>query len=137
MATVTGDDFANTLTSGTSSDTLNGLGGNDSLSGNGDAPLITASITAMPQVSDNHSLETAVNLSGQFVLGTNPQVTEAQTVPWVSLSTTGIDAFDYCVFNVTQPGTIAIFDSDYGLGFDPMFGLFDAAGNFLDYSADA
>src|SRR3990167_10144788 len=35
MATVTGDDFANTLTSGAGGDTLIGLGGNDSLSGNG------------------------------------------------------------------------------------------------------
>ncbi|MDP3816247.1 cadherin-like domain-containing protein [Pseudomonas sp.] len=107
------------------------------ITGTNDAPLITASIAVMPQVSDNHSLETAFNRNGQFVLSPKPHMTEAQTVPWVSLSASGSEAFDYYVFNVTQPGTTVTLDIDYSLGFNSILSLFDAAGNFLDYRDDA
>ncbi|MEK1906485.1 MAG: VCBS domain-containing protein, partial [Pseudomonas sp.] len=97
------------------------------ITGTNDAPVIQSAYTNIDgqgsitkaQGLDNHSLAKAVSLDGQFVLGSDSDVGNSQTVPFVSISATGANAYDYYSFTVTQAGT-ATFDIDYARegGFD-------------------
>jgi len=119
------------------------------ITGTNDAPLIQTAYTNVngqgsitkPQGMDNHSIANAIDLDGQFVLGTDPDVANAETVPFVSISSIGNNAFDYYSFTVTQAGTTATFDIDYGMNqgvsFDPWLNLYDAAGNLIAQNDDA
>ncbi|MDP3815961.1 VCBS domain-containing protein, partial [Pseudomonas sp.] len=118
------------------------------ITGTNDAPLIQTAYTnvngqgsiSKPQGMDNHSIANAIDLDGQFVLGTDPDVANAGSVPFVSISAIGNNAFDYYAFTVTQAGT-ATFDIDYGMNqgvsFDPWLNLYDAAGTLLAQNDDA
>ncbi|WP_137889444.1 DVUA0089 family protein, partial [Pseudomonas sp. 2FE] len=134
-------------------DVIDGNGGSVSqsitvtITGTNDTPVIQSSVIDgagvidKPQGLDNHSIATAINLDGSFTLGSNPDVGNSETVPFVSISSIGDNAFDYYAFTVTQAGTSATFDIDYGynagVSFDPWLNLYDANGNRLAYDDDS
>lgn len=116
------------------------------IEGRNDAPVMQArivhgdGIVIKPQAGTNHSIATALSLDEAFVLGSNPDVENAATIPFVSVHGTGGGGADYYVFTVTEAGTRVVFDIDYGLdtpGFDSYLHLWDSAGNRIARNDDA
>ena len=92
-----------------------------------------ASASVVAEVEGNDSLATAQNLDGYFTVGSDPNVTNAATTPYVSvISGPGGSNYDYYSFTVATAGSYGIFDIDFGMNeFDPWLTVFDAAGNLL------
>jgi len=97
-----------------------------------------ASASVVAEVEGNDSLATAQNLDGYFTVGSDPNVTNAATTPYVSvISGPGESNYDYYSFTVATAGSYGIFDIDFGMNdFDPWLTVFDAAGNLLTTQDD-
>ena len=79
----------------------------------------------------NHDLATALDLSGSFSLGPDPDIILPEERPWVSVSATASGDVDFYRFEVTQRGRVVI-DIDGAL--QPGSGGF--ASELLLYAAD-
>lgn len=92
-----------------------------------------ASAGVVTEVEPNDSFATAQSLDGQFSLGSDPNVANASTVPYVSVvSGTPSGSYDYYSFTVGAGGSTALFDIDFGMNdFDPYLSLFDSAFNLI------
>lgn len=105
-----------------------------------ESPLPSGSIIEKAQGAGNHGFANAISLDGHFGLGANPDVQNSETQPYVSIHAVGSGAADYYAFTVTQAGSTAVFDVDYGMlqggSFDPYIHLWDANGNRITYNDD-
>lgn len=92
-----------------------------------------ASASVVVEEEPNDTLATAQNLDGLFTTGSDANVTNAATVPYVTvLSTVGENSYDYYSFHVAAGGSSGTFDIDGGSpGFDPWLTLLDSGGNVL------
>jgi hypothetical protein len=94
-----------------------------------------ASALPILESEPNNTLATAQNIDSSFSLGANLDIAYSETIPWVSISTTGDNSYDYYSFTVMGTDVLGIFDIDYGwdLGgsIDTELGLWDSAGNVL------
>jgi len=94
---------------------------------------------SITETEPNDTLGTAFNLDGLFSTGANPNIVDAQTIPWVSIAGTGNGTFDYYSFTVNAPGSRGIFDIDFTTGglntwlaiWDSNFDLVSANGQFF------
>ena len=80
------------------------------------------------EVELNDTLATAQNVGGSFSTGPNSDIgshfgIDPSVTPWVSITSSGGNSFDYYTFATTSPGRISI-DIDYGMpDVDTMIGL--------------
>jgi T1SS-143 domain-containing protein len=106
-----------------------------------ESPLPSGSVIDKTQGAGNHGFANAISLDGHFGLGVNPDVQNSETQPYVSIHAVGSGAADYYAFTVTEAGSTAVFDIDYGKNqggsFDPYLHLWDASGNRISYNDDA
>lgn len=105
------------------------------------ACISSANAILIGEVESNNSIFTGQNVNGQFSTGANANIQSAGTIPWVSISATGDNSFDYFAFNVTGPGA-GIFDIDFGAidsdtHIDTELFLFDSAGAQLASNDDS
>jgi Ca2+-binding RTX toxin-like protein/subtilisin-like proprotein convertase family protein len=164
---LTGDYRANVLSGGEGDDLLNGLGdadrlngarggdfliggiGGDNVSGGeggdtifGDQLLLFASATSTNHIfsfdeTGNISLQRALNLRGLFAITPDANVTNAATVPHVTVTGEGSDAVAYFSF-FAFAGESASFDIDAtSAGFDSWIKLYDATGVEIAQNDDA
>jgi len=147
--TATEDDinysFTFTLTDGTGDSVVGGL----NLAIDDDSPVVTADgselpsmvldessfgsgVVDAPQDTANFDIASAINLDGHFTLGSNPDVADSEIVPFVSIHAVGNGQPDYYAFTVTEAGSTAVFDIDYGKdhggSFDPYIHLWNSTG---------
>lgn len=88
-----------------------------------------ASASIVLEVESNDTLATAQNIDSFFSLGSDPDIEDSTTVPWVSITGTGNGTRDYYFFTVPDPGMgffiTGVFDVDYAHpGFDSFLRLF-------------
>ncbi|MCI5132445.1 MAG: hypothetical protein D3904_13255 [Candidatus Electrothrix sp. EH2] len=97
-----------------------------------------ASAAVISEAEPNNSIETAQHIAvSSFTVGSNPDITNSDIWPWVSVAGTGDGTFDYYSFDVPLAGTtLSIFDTDY-TNFDTMLYLYDSEGNSLAYDDDS
>jgi large repetitive protein len=92
-------------------------------------------------IGGNNTLASALNLDGSFVLGQNADVSNSETVPYVSINGIGDGTTDWYQFTVTNAGDTAVFDVDYGMNqggsFDSWLNLYDANGTLLASNDDS
>ena len=156
--TTTEDDinygFTFTVTDGSGDSVVGGL----NLAIDDDSPVVSADgrelpemvldessfgsgVVDAPQESANSTIASAINLDGHFTLGSNPDVVNSESTPFVSINAVGNNGYDYYSFTVTQPNTTVVFDIDYASGagssFDSTLRLYDSVGTNLTYSDDA
>jgi T1SS-143 domain-containing protein len=97
-------------------------------------------VVAKAQGLDINSLAEALDLTGQFVLGSDPDIGNSATIPHVTVDAVGGGQVDYYKFTVTQNGSAATFDIDHA-PLDSYIYLYDANGVELarndDNSGDA
>lgn len=97
----------------------------------------TAFTEEISEFEPNNTLETAQDIDNHFILGYNEDIADSTTIPWVSITATGDDTFDYYTFYSPGSTVISIFDIDYGFqpddpgSFDSITALWDASGNCL------
>ncbi|MBD3245985.1 MAG: PEP-CTERM sorting domain-containing protein [Candidatus Omnitrophica bacterium] len=95
----------------------------------------------IPEVEPNDSFADAMNLDPYFSVGANSDIVDSATVPWVSVSGTGNDTYDYYSFTVPFAGSQGIFEIDYGYGvggsIDPILLLYASPYNQLDGDDDS
>jgi VCBS repeat-containing protein len=146
--------FTFTVTDGSGDSVVGGL----NLAIDDDSPVVTADgselpsmvldessfgsgIVDAPQETANSDIAHAISLDGHFTLGSNPDVANSESTPFVSINAVGNNNYDYYSFTVTQPNTTVVFDIDYASGagnsFDSTLRLYDSAGTNLTYSDDA
>lgn len=63
----------------------------------------------------NDSLLQAQHIDSYFSKGSNADILNAATVPWVSIQATGNDTYDYYTFTVPTAGSVGVFDIDHGM----------------------
>ena len=92
-----------------------------------------ASASVVNEIEPNDSFATAQNLDGLFTTGTDPNVTDAATMPYVSvISGPASSTYDFYRFTVGEAGSYGLFDIDFGMNdFDPHLTLFDNSFNVL------
>ncbi len=133
-------------------DTLNGGLGDDLLIGDfdglsqllivdptlgGGISLGSGSITA-GQASNNGTLGTAIDISGEFSLASNPNIVDSTTTPHVTIFGTGNGARDYYSFTVNNPHATIRIDMDNTSGtYDSMVAIVDSNGNIMRLSDDS
>jgi hypothetical protein len=95
---------------------------------------------SITETEPNDTLGTAFDLDGLFSTGANPDIVDAETIPWVSIAGTGNDTFDYYSFTVNAPGSRGIFDIDYGVdsggNVNTSLGLWAGDGELLKVNRD-
>jgi T1SS-143 domain-containing protein len=139
--------FTYTLTDG---DGSTGTGSLDMLIDD-DMPVVSADATGLPELvldespidntvlspqdTNNIDFASAINLDGHFAVGSDPEVGNAATVPYVSIHGVGNNAVDVFSFTVTQAGTLAVFDIDHG-GFDTTLRVYNSSGTEIFYQDD-
>jgi hypothetical protein len=100
-----------------------------------------AQALSIPEVESNDTLATAQVLApAAFTTGSNADIANATTIPWVSISGTGNGTFDYYSFTVANAGYTGFFDIDHAMDATPAvdleLGLWDTAGNLLAFNGD-
>ncbi|HET6942747.1 MAG TPA: DVUA0089 family protein [Sphingomicrobium sp.] len=96
-----------------------------------------ASATVVAEIEPNDSFATAQNLDGQFTTGSDANVVNADTVPYVTVLGQPGQNYDFYSFTVGQAGSSGTFDIDFGEpDFDPYIAIFDSAQNRLIGSDD-
>ena len=87
-----------------------------------------ASAGVVTEIEPNDSFSTAQSLDGHFSTGTDPNVANAATTPYVSvISGPAASNADFYKFTVATGGTTGIFDVDFGMpDFDPTLALYDS-----------
>lgn len=96
-----------------------------------------ANAAVISEAEPNNSIATAQHIdTSSFTVGSNPDVTNSDIWPWVSIAGTGDGTFDYYSFDVPLAGaTASIFDTDH-TNFDTELFLYDANGNLLAANDD-
>lgn len=96
-----------------------------------------ASASVISEAEPNNSIDTAQHIAlSSFTVGPNPDITNSDIWPWVSVAGTGDGTFDYYSFDVPLAGTtVGIFDTDYN-NFDTELFLYDSNGNPLAANDD-
>ncbi len=103
----------------------------------------SASASSITEMSGNNTLATAQSIDSSFSIGSNADIYQSTTIPWVSIDATGDSTFDYFSFTATA-GATGYFDIDYGINrgggsIDTEIALWDATGAVLfgrdDYSS--
>jgi hypothetical protein len=99
------------------------------------------------EVEQNDSLATAMDIDDFFSLGSDSMIINSDTVPWVSITSTADNSFDYYGFTVSQNNSRGWFDIDRGSeqpgqipeagSFNAILTLFDLGGNELAENDDA
>ena len=91
-------------------------------------------------VEPNNTIADAQSIDNDFTVGANPDILNADTWPWVSISASGDGTFDYYSFSVPAAGVTGVFDIDYGSGsggsLDTQLCLYDEDGTFLEGNDD-
>jgi hypothetical protein len=94
-------------------------------------------------INPNDTVGTAQNVDGNFSLDPSPDIGDilgnntSTTIPHVSVSGVGNGTIDYFSFTVTTPGSLGIFDIDYGRpDMDSWLKLFTGDGSVLLDSND-
>ncbi|MGV6800551.1 MAG: M10 family metallopeptidase C-terminal domain-containing protein [bacterium] len=156
-----GNDVANILSGGTGADvlagqdgadTLNGDNGNDIIFGDyidhsvlfaadvaigGGISLGSGNVSA-PQGTNNASLATAIDISSDFSLSANGDITNATTVPHVTVAGVGNNAYDIFAITLNNPFARIVADLDNTSGtFDGMLGIADSSGSVIRVSDDS
>jgi hypothetical protein len=85
------------------------------------AVFITGALISVNAIADdiielepNDTATEAQNVDGDFTVGPNDDIADADTMPWVSISAGGDETFDYFSFEVPAAGVEGVFDIDYG-----------------------
>ena len=78
----------------------------------------------VPEVEPNDTLATAQNVSGNFSLDADANITDSTLIPHATVFGSGDGTFDYYTFSVKDAGSRGIFDIDFTFPFG-MFGTFD------------
>ena len=114
------------------------------IDGTNDAPTIlpsgTSSVLVKEQGTGDVSPATAVNLDALFGLAANPDVTDATTVPHVSIQATANGHADYYSFTVGAGGGTVTLDTDFvdlAGSNDTTFALFRSDGTFIAGNDDS
>ncbi|XOF32979.1 MAG: DVUA0089 family protein [Candidatus Electrothrix sp. YB6] len=96
-----------------------------------------ANAAVISEAEPNNSIATAQHIDiSSFTVGLNPDITNSEIWPWVSIAGTGDGTFDYYSFDVSLAGTTAsVFDTDHN-NFDTELFLYDSNGNLLAYNDD-
>jgi acetyltransferase-like isoleucine patch superfamily enzyme len=103
---------------------------------NNDA-CISGGVGYINEVEPNDTLSTSQDIDSYFTLGSNPDIADSATIPYVSIKGTGDGTFDYYKFYSFGGGQYAIFDIDYGYqpgdpgSFDSFTAIWDSSGNCL------
>ncbi len=96
---------------------------------------------SIPELEPNDTLATAQNIDPFFSVGPNVNILNSTTVPWVSISGTGDETFDYYSFTVNSANTAVHLDIDFGSGvggsIDTQIALWDSVGNVLASNDDS
>jgi hypothetical protein len=97
-----------------------------------------ASAGVVTESEPNDSFATAQSLDGHFTTGSDPNITDAATIPYVSVTSGPAAAnADFYKFTVGLGGSTGIFDIDFGTpDFDPTLALYDSSQNLLGYWDD-
>ena len=74
----------------------------------------TAQATNATEVEPNNAIGAAQNIDNDFSVGVEPDIQDAEIWPWVSISASGDETFDYYAFEVPAGGVTGVFDIDYG-----------------------
>lgn len=90
---------------------------------------------AISEVEPNDSIVNTQNIDASFSVGLNPDITNSDTWPWVSIAGTGDGSFDYYSFEVPSGGVTGYFDTDH-TNFDTMLFLYDSTGVLLSSNDD-
>jgi hypothetical protein len=102
---------------------------------------IAAQANAVAEAEPNNTIDSAQNIDQDFGIGANPDIQDAELYPWVSISATGDDTFDYYSFEVPAAGVTGVFDIDYGYfgdgSFDTKICLYSSDGTLLDSNDDS
>ncbi len=98
---------------------------------------------SITEIESNDTVANAQNIDAFFSVGSNSDIEDSTTIPWVSIFTTGSsiedDSFDYYSFTVTNAGDIGIFDIDFGTtggSMDTELFLYTTAGTPLAFNDD-
>jgi serralysin len=156
-----GNDTSNTLQGNAGDDTLIGRLGSDVLIGGvgndlliGDFDGLSNLLTVDPTLgggitlgsgsitagvgSNNATLGTAIDISGQFSLASNANIVDSTTTPHVTIFGTGEGARDYYSFTVNNPHATIRVDMDNTSGtYDSMVAIVDSSGNIMRLSDDS
>ena len=73
-----------------------------------------AQATNVTEVEPNNTIGAAQNINDDFSVGANPYIQDAEYWPWVSISASGNETFDYYAFEVPADGITGVFDIDHG-----------------------
>jgi hypothetical protein len=100
-----------------------------------------AQATNATEVEPNNTIGAAQIINNDFSVGANPDIQDAEYWPWVSISATGNETFDYYAFEVPAGGVTGVFDIDYGSGFggsiDTELCLYASDGTLLTSNDDS
>ncbi|MDB5506201.1 MAG: hypothetical protein JWR75_839 [Devosia sp.] len=147
---IRGNSVANVLKGGDGSDFIGGGKGNDTLFGGNNVAngIRYGSGAASDSTAANGSRATALNLSASFSAAANADITNATTVPHVTVSATVIAGTrDYYRVQVNNVGAVITLDIDHGVKgpspisqinfIDTKISLLDAAGTVLKFAESA
>jgi Ca2+-binding RTX toxin-like protein len=135
-----GNDY---IVAGSGNDIVYGQDGDDTIYGDnaGEATEGGSGLLVKDQYAGNSALGSALSIDGLFNLDENSDITDSETRPHVTIEGTGNNHADYYVFTVTEAGSYATFDVDYGMAvggsFDPYIHLWNEEGTRLSYSDDS
>ena len=100
-----------------------------------------AQATNVTEVEPNNTIGSAQNINDDFSVGANQNILDAEYWPWVSISASGNETFDYYAFEVPAGGVTGVFDIDYGSGFggiiDTELCLYSSDGTLLASNDDS
>ncbi|EGF93055.1 hemolysin-type calcium-binding repeat 2 copies family protein [Asticcacaulis biprosthecium C19] len=134
----TGNGLANQITGGAGSNVLNGLDGNDTLTGSYEYRTAAQTIDETTLAS-HATIATALALAPLgFGVNSDPDIADATTVPHVTvIGNGGGNTYDMYSFVVEAAGVVGTFDIDLTAVLDSFVELYDASGTRLAYDDDA
>ena len=150
---INGRDGNDTLDGGPGRDTLLGGVGNDFLLGGDDDDMLVGDDVQRLEFGTGHfqkeagagnfNIEQAIDISNLFILGADPDIADATSVPHVSVTGVGDGTVDYYRLNIGSSATQITIDLDYGdgdpnsQGFDSYLRLRDVRGTELASNDDS
>jgi hypothetical protein len=75
-----------------------------------------AQATNATELEPNNTIGAEQNINNDFSVGANPDIQDSEIWPWVSISASNDETFDYYAFEVPAGGVTGVFDIDYGSG---------------------
>ena len=141
---LTGDNGDNVIQGLDGDDVINGGDGNDTLLGDsGEAPSSVSVVGfgsgsfVRAATNSNIDIGSAIDISNLFTLAVDPDVTDSETVPFVSISATNGETESLHFYSVTLAvaGAVINLDTD-NASFDTEIVILDADGNVLANNDD-